>query len=120
MSNHALSEEWVVLSAIEVQAEAMKEEMSLSHVLQGLNLTDEITARITEDLTRALTGLCTKTTSASVRILCRCKERVSENKNGIKNHNNHSPPATWNYFIIERKGNQMAAPLIELYLFPDW
>ncbi len=93
--------------------------MFLSNSLMGLNLTHEITARMKEDLNTAITNLCRKTPVVFVRILCRCKGSISVNKNRPQDHNNHSPPAAWNYFIIERKGNQMAEPLIELYLFPE-
>ncbi len=121
MSNNALSEEWIILSTIEVQAKVIREETFPFHVLQGLNLTADITARITVDLNNDLTNLCNKTPLVFVRILCRCKEKGSTGGNGIQgnNHYNHSPPAAWNYFIIERKGEQVATPVIELYLFPD-
>ncbi len=119
MSSTALPEGWELINTVEVQANAIREDMFLSNSLQGLNLTNEITARIQEDLNTALTNLCRKTPVVFVRILCRCKGSISVNINGSQDHNNHSPPAAWNYFIIERKGNQMSEPLIELYLFPE-
>ncbi len=119
MSSAAFHEGWELLNMVEVQTDAIRDETFLSNTLQGLNLSNEITARIKEDLNNALTNLCRKTPVISVRIHCRCTGSISVNKNGPQDHNNHSPPAAWNYFIIERKGNQMSEPLIELYLFPE-
>lgn len=119
MSNTAVPEGWELLNTVEVQADTLREEPFLSNLLIGLNLTNEIAARITEDLNNALINLFRKTTIVFVRILCRCQESGSANKNGIQDHYNHSPPAAWNYFIIERKGDSMTIPLIDLYLFPD-
>ncbi len=119
MSNTDVPEGWELLDTVEAQAGTLREEPLLSNSLIQLNLTDEITARITEDLNNALINLFRKTPIVFVRILCRWNESVSVNKNGIWDHSNHSPPAAWNYFIIERKGDSMTIPLIELYLFPD-
>ena len=111
-------EGWELLNTVEIQTSAMGAETFLSNPLQGLNLPNEIIARMVENLNNTLINLCSKTPIVSVRILCRYKKSDGGSNHGIGNPYNHSPPAAWNYFIIELNSDATATPLIDLYLFP--
>jgi hypothetical protein len=112
-------EGWELISTAEIQASTVRADTFLSNSLQGLNLTNEILARLMENVNNALTNLCRRTPIVSIRILCRYKRSYGGSNHGIGNPYNHSPPAAWNYFIIERTRDLTAVPLIDLYLFPD-